>query len=57
MNVSQWSHEEEMFRRVVCTRVNHLAWDCRLSPNPHALIIYLEIISVRGVVPKRFEEC
>jgi hypothetical protein len=27
VNVSQRSHEEEPSRRVVCTRVDHLAWD------------------------------
>ncbi len=41
VNVSQWSHEEEPSRRVVRTRVDRSAWDCRLSPNPHALAIYL----------------
>jgi hypothetical protein len=29
----------------------------RLSPNPHALIIYLEFVPARGVMPERFEEC
>jgi hypothetical protein len=28
-----------------------------LSPNPHALTIYLEFIPTRGAAPKRFEEC
>jgi hypothetical protein len=28
-----------------------------LSPNPHALAIYLEFVPARGAVPKRFEEC
>jgi hypothetical protein len=41
VNVSQRSHEEKPSRRVVRTRVDRLAWDRRLSPNPHALTIYL----------------
>ncbi len=27
-----------------------------MSPNPHALAIYLEFVPARGAVPKRFEE-
>jgi hypothetical protein len=42
---------------VVRTQVNRLAWDRQLSPNPHALAIYLEFVPARGVAPKRFEEC
>ncbi len=42
---------------MVCTRVDRLAWDCRLSPNPHALTICLEFVHARGAAPKRFEEC
>ncbi len=57
VNVSQWSFEEEPFRRVVCTQVDHSAWDHRLSSNPHALIIYLEFVLAHGATPKRFEEC
>jgi hypothetical protein len=57
VNVSQRSHEEEPSRRVVRTRVDRSAWDCRLSPNPHALAIYLEFVPARGAAPKRFEEC
>jgi hypothetical protein len=57
MNVSQRSREEELSRRVVRTRVDHLAWDCRLSPNLHALIIYLEFVPAYGAAPERFEEC
>ncbi len=38
------------------TRVDRLAWDRRLSPNPHALAIYLEFVPVRGAAPERFEE-
>jgi hypothetical protein len=34
-----------------------LAWDCRLSPNPHALTIYLEFVPIWGAAPERFEEC
>jgi hypothetical protein len=57
MNVSQRPHEEEPSKRVVRTRVDRLAWDCRLFPNPHALTIYLEFVPARGAAPKRFEEC
>ncbi len=57
VNVSQWSREEEPSRRVVRTRVDHWTWDRRLSPNPHALAIYLEFLPTCGVAPKRFEEC
>ncbi len=57
MNVSQWSHEEEPSRRVVHTRVDRLAWDRQLSPNPHALAIYLEFVPARGATLKRFEKC
>jgi hypothetical protein len=57
INVFQRSHEEEPFKRVVRTRVNRSAWDCRLSPNPHALAIYLEFVFIRGTAPKRFEKC
>ncbi len=34
-----------------------MAWDRRLSPNPHALAIYLEFIPARGAAPERFKEC
>jgi hypothetical protein len=34
-----------------------LVWDRRLSPNPHALTIYLEFVPARGAAPKRFEKC
>jgi hypothetical protein len=57
MNVSQWLHEEEPSKIVVCIRINHLAWDHQLSPNPHALIIYLEFVPAYGAAPERFEEC
>ncbi len=38
-------------------RVARSVWDRRLSPNPHALAIYLEFVPTRGAAPKRFEEC
>jgi hypothetical protein len=51
VNVSQRSCEEKPFRRVVCIQVDRLAWDHRLSPNPHALAIYLEFVFVHGTTP------
>jgi len=48
---------EEPSKRVVCTRVDCLAWDHQFSPKPHALTIYLEFVPAQGVAPKRFEEC
>ncbi len=42
---------------VVRTRVNHSAWDHRLSPNSHALAIYLEFVPTCEAAPERFEEC
>jgi hypothetical protein len=57
INVSQWSREEEPSRRVVRTRVDRLAWDRRLFPNPHALTIYLEFVLAHGAIPEKFEEC
>ncbi len=56
-NVSQRPREEEPPRRVVRTQVARSIWDRRLSPNPHALAIYLEFVLVRGAAPERFEEC
>jgi hypothetical protein len=41
----------------MCTRVDRSAWDHRLSPNPHALTIYLEFVPARGATPKKFEKC
>jgi hypothetical protein len=38
-------------------QVNHLTWDCRSSPNPHALAIYLEFVPDCKALLKRFEEC
>ncbi len=57
VNVSQWSCEEESSRRVVRTQIDRSVWDHRLSPNPHALTIYLEFVPTCGATPKRFEEC
>ncbi len=57
LNVSQRSHEEEPPRRVVRTRVDCSVWDHRLSPNPHALTIYLGFVPTRGAAPERFEKC
>jgi hypothetical protein len=57
VNAFQWPREEEPSRRVVHTRVDRSAWDRRLSPNSHALTIYLEFIPARGATPERFEEC
>jgi hypothetical protein len=57
LDVYQRLHEEEPPKRVVRTRVACSVWDRRLSPNPHALAIYLEFVPARGVAPERFEEC
>jgi hypothetical protein len=57
LDVSQRPREEKLPRRVVRTRVAHSVWDRRLSPNPHALTIYLEFVLARGTAPERFEEC
>ncbi len=38
-------------------QIDRSAWDRKLSPNPHALAIYLEFVSTRGAAPERFEEC
>jgi hypothetical protein len=57
VNVFQRSREEEPSRIVVCTWVARSVWDRRLSPNPHALAIYLEFVPTQGAAPKRFEEC
>jgi hypothetical protein len=57
VNVSQRSHDDELFKRVVCTRVDRSAWDRQLSPNPHALTIYLEFFPAHGATSERFEEC
>ncbi len=39
------------------TQVDRSAWDRQLSPNPHALTIYLKFVPAWGVMPKSFEEC
>ncbi len=57
MNVYQRSREEEPSRRVVRTQLDCSAWDRQLSPNPHALAIYLEFVLARGTTSKRFEKC
>jgi hypothetical protein len=57
VNVFQRSRKEKLSRQVVHTRVDHSAWDRRLSPNPHAITIYLKFVPARGAAPKRFEEC
>jgi hypothetical protein len=57
VNLSQRSREEEPSRKVVRARVARLVWDHRLSPNPHALAIYLKFVPARGAAPERFEEC
>jgi transposase len=51
MNVFQRPRKEEPSRRVVRTRIDRLAWDRRLFPNPRALAIYLEFVPTRGVAP------
>jgi len=57
VKVSQQSCEQEPSRRMVRIRVDRLAWDRRLSPNPHALVIYLKFVLACGTAPERFEEC
>jgi hypothetical protein len=57
VNVSQWLHDEELFKKMVCTQINRLAWEHRLSPNPHVLTIYLKFVPVCGATLKRFKEC
>jgi hypothetical protein len=57
LDVSQRPREEKPPKRVVRTQVARSVWDHRLSPNPHALAIYLEFVPTCGVTPERFEEC
>jgi hypothetical protein len=57
VNVFQRSREEDPSKKMVRTRVDRSAWDRQLSPNPHALAIYLEFVPARGAALKRFEEC
>jgi hypothetical protein len=54
VNVSQRSHDEKSFERMMCTWINHSTWYYRLSLNPHALAIYLEFVPTRGATPERF---
>ncbi len=42
---------------MVRIRVDHLIWDRQMSPNPHALAIYLEFVPPRGAELERFEDC
>jgi hypothetical protein len=51
VNVSQWSREKEPSKKMVRIRVDWLAWDRRLSSNPHALTIYLEFVPACGATP------
>jgi hypothetical protein len=57
LDVSQRPREEELPRRVVRTWVARSVWDRRLSPNPHALAIYLEFVPAPGATSERFEKC
>jgi hypothetical protein len=57
VNVSQRSCEKEPSQKVVRTQVDRSAWDRRLSPNSHALTIYLEFVLACGATPERFEKC
>jgi len=57
VNVSQRSREEKPSRKMVHIQVNRSAWDRRLSPNLHALTIYLEFVPTYGAAVERFEEC
>jgi hypothetical protein len=57
LDVFQRPREEEPPRRVVRTRVARSVWDCQLSPNPHALAIYLKFVPARGAALARFEKC
>jgi hypothetical protein len=57
MNVSQWSCDKDSFQRMVHIQINHLAWDRRSFPNPHALTIYFEFVPTCGTIAKRFEKC
>jgi hypothetical protein len=57
LNVSQRLREKESPRRVVRTWVDRSIWDRQMSPNPHALAIYLEFVPACRAAPKRFKEC
>jgi hypothetical protein len=52
VNVSQRSRKKEPSKRVLRTQVDRLAWDHRLSSNPHALAIYLEFVPAFGATKK-----
>ncbi len=54
VNISQQSRKEEPSKRMVRTQVDRSAWNRRLSPNPHALTIYLNFVLTCGATPKRF---
>jgi hypothetical protein len=57
VNVSQRLCEKKPSKRVVRTRVDRSPWDRQLSPNSHALAIYLEFVHACGAAPERFENC
>jgi hypothetical protein len=57
VNVSQWSHKKEPPKKMVHIWVDCSTWDHQLSPNPHALKIYLEFVLTYGTTPKRSEKC
>ncbi len=48
VNVSQRPREKQPSRQVVRTQLDRLAWDRRLSPNPHVLTIYLNSFLLVG---------
>ncbi len=57
VNVSQRLREEKPSRIMVHTWVDCSMWDRQMSPNWHALAIYLEFVLACGAAPERFEEC
>ncbi len=57
VNVSQRLHEKKSSKKEVRIRVDRSAWHHRLSPNPHALVIYLKFVPVCGAPLERFKEC
>jgi hypothetical protein len=57
VNVFEQLREEEPSRKMVRTRIDRSTWDHWLSPNPHALGIYLEFVLACGITPETFEEC
>jgi hypothetical protein len=42
---------------MVRIQIDYLAWDRELSPNPHAIAIYLEFVLACGATLERFEDC